>query len=450
MRDITGIDVSDNNGEINWDAVKASGITHAYIRVGYGSNYASQDDKQAERNMCECERLDIPYGVYLYSYALSEDDSRSEYEHLKRMVANHNPILGVAYDMEDADAYKANHGLYPYSNATLLTNFCSIFAEKAQEDGYMPVTYANRDYFTNIVDMSRIPGRMWLAQWYANNGAADHPNIGEMVWQYSSDGAVPGSSARTDMNYFVDEELFDSLTAGNVSDAGQDKQEPILERHIEDVGTKHHVGDHVTYNRIFFESGDWTDGATPYYTDGVITDIYKGSRHPYLINNGTGFVDDNCITGFYGEPTEEPVEESSSGLRHSEGDYVSYSSIYESSTSGEALTPWITEGVITKVFPGTSNPYLINGGTGFVNDDCINEAEAPAEAPAEEPAQSGYAHGVGDHVSYNRIYGSSDDSSEGSTPYFTEGDITDVIKGAAHPYLIGDGTGYIDDGCITG
>ncbi|MDD3142295.1 MAG: GH25 family lysozyme, partial [Lachnospiraceae bacterium] len=67
---IRGIDVSEHNGTINWDEVKASGIQFAMIRAGYGSNYESQDDRHAIHNMQECERLGIPYGVYLYSYAL--------------------------------------------------------------------------------------------------------------------------------------------------------------------------------------------------------------------------------------------------------------------------------------------------------------------------------------------------------------------------------------------
>lgn len=70
---IVGIDVSDNNGTLNWDVIKEL-IDFAIVRVGYGSNYESQDDKQAIRNMQELERIGKPYGVYLYSYALNEDE----------------------------------------------------------------------------------------------------------------------------------------------------------------------------------------------------------------------------------------------------------------------------------------------------------------------------------------------------------------------------------------
>ena len=60
------IDVSSNNGQLDWDTIKSS-IDGVIIRIGYGSDIENQDDSQAIRNMQECERLGIPYGVYIYS-----------------------------------------------------------------------------------------------------------------------------------------------------------------------------------------------------------------------------------------------------------------------------------------------------------------------------------------------------------------------------------------------
>ena len=60
---IRGVDISDNNGTLNWDIIKEQ-IDFAIVRVGYGSNYESQDDKQAVRNMQELERIGKPYAVY--------------------------------------------------------------------------------------------------------------------------------------------------------------------------------------------------------------------------------------------------------------------------------------------------------------------------------------------------------------------------------------------------
>ena len=62
-----GVDVSEWNQDIDWEAVRDDGIKYAIIRVGYGSDYSSQDDKWWERNVTECEPLGIPIGVNLYS-----------------------------------------------------------------------------------------------------------------------------------------------------------------------------------------------------------------------------------------------------------------------------------------------------------------------------------------------------------------------------------------------
>ena len=78
-----GIDVSEHNRNIDWEKVKAAGIDYAIIRCGYGDNYDNQDDKQWLRNVSECERLGIPYGVYIYSYAQSTDMATSEAQHAR-------------------------------------------------------------------------------------------------------------------------------------------------------------------------------------------------------------------------------------------------------------------------------------------------------------------------------------------------------------------------------
>ena len=70
-----GIDVSAHQGNINWDAVKASGIEFAIIRISYGQ---SAVDSKAIRNIEECIRVGIPFGVYTYSYALNIDNAINE------------------------------------------------------------------------------------------------------------------------------------------------------------------------------------------------------------------------------------------------------------------------------------------------------------------------------------------------------------------------------------
>ena len=70
-----GIDVSSHQGEIDWEKVKAAGVDFAIIRCGYAEDKPEYDDRWWEYNATECERLGIPYGVYLYSYAECVEDA---------------------------------------------------------------------------------------------------------------------------------------------------------------------------------------------------------------------------------------------------------------------------------------------------------------------------------------------------------------------------------------
>nr|DAL59818.1 MAG TPA_asm: PlyB like endolysin [Caudoviricetes sp.] len=277
-----GIDISSNNGVLDWDKIKAAGIDYAIIRVGYGSDEVSQDDVQAIRNMQECERLGIPYGVYLYSYCLNMDQARSEAAHALRMIKGFNPVLGVWLDMEDADGYKAKHGLIPEQNGVLLTDFCIEFMQIVKDEGYKTGVYANWNYFNNILDDSRLTAfegfNRWLAHW-----GIDEPSMDCLLWQYTSDGVVEGSSERTDMNYYYGE--LPSI-----------EPEPTPQPEQPDTDTQYHEGDFVEYDKIYASSTS-EEPLTPSagFTSGTITRVIPGAANPYLINDGTGWINDECI-----------------------------------------------------------------------------------------------------------------------------------------------------------
>lgn len=180
------IDVSGHDGLIDWDSAKEH-IEGVIIRIGYGNDYAYQDDKQAVQNMDECERLGIPYGVYIYSYAMTMQETESEISHTLRMLKGRNPVRGVWFDMEDADEYKKNHGMDVYSeeDRTLLTDICIRFIEEMHSRGYITGVYANYDYYKNVLDTNRLymteGFNMWLAHW-----DVEEPGMDCMMWQFGA------------------------------------------------------------------------------------------------------------------------------------------------------------------------------------------------------------------------------------------------------------------------
>ncbi|MBR3244580.1 MAG: hypothetical protein IKF90_18140, partial [Parasporobacterium sp.] len=193
----TGIDVSSHNGTMNWKRAVQCGVEFAIIRIGWGDDYKNQDDSQAIRNMQECERLGIPYGVYIYSYALTSAQVDSEIKHTLRMIKGFDPPLGVWFDMEDADYYKYRYGMNPYTHGAELTQFCLQFMRGIKKAGYPLVgTYANTDYFNNVLDYNSIKkeGFIWLAHWGPKAGWPYD------MWQYTEQGMKEINGKNFDTN----------------------------------------------------------------------------------------------------------------------------------------------------------------------------------------------------------------------------------------------------------
>lgn len=188
-----GIDVSVHNGNINWKQVKDSGIDFAIIRCGYGKNDVSQDDAMFSRNIAECERLGIPYGVYLYSYAGDRAGARSEAEHVLRLIGNKKPICGIWIDIEDADEYKKRNGIPYETGVEVADEFCTIMKSKGYSTGiYASLSWLNGPLKDPLLDKYD----KWVAQW---NDVCEYGGK-YVMWQYTSSGTVSGITGNVDMN----------------------------------------------------------------------------------------------------------------------------------------------------------------------------------------------------------------------------------------------------------
>ena len=195
-QNVQGIDVSKHNGEIDWEQVKASGVKYAIIRCGYGDNITSQDDIRWTNNVNQCEKLGIPYGVYIYSYATTVKQAQSEADHCLRLLIGHKPNYPVYYDLED----KCMQNL---SN-TRLAIITQAWATKIQRAGYAPGVYSSKYWWTNKLTSQIFNNYYrWVAQW---NTACTYTGIYQM-WQYSSEGSVDGIDGNVDMNYWYGQDL---------------------------------------------------------------------------------------------------------------------------------------------------------------------------------------------------------------------------------------------------
>ena len=195
-----GIDVSNNQGNIDWNKVKADGIEFAIIRLGWGGNAINQDDPKFNQYVSECEKIGLPWGAYIYSYALTLDAVDNEIEHSLRVLKGKKPTLGVWFDMEDADHYKQKHGINVYQSRRLITDMCKKYVEAMKKNGYDAGVYASSDYFKNVIYKDELSCPIWLALW-----GPSQPNMPCRIWQYTSKGAVNGIKGNVDMDTLYDD-----------------------------------------------------------------------------------------------------------------------------------------------------------------------------------------------------------------------------------------------------
>ena len=186
---LTGIDVSKHQGVIDWEKVKAAGIDFAIIRCGYAEDKTEYDDTRWHYNASECERLGIPYGVYLYSYAFNVAEAESEADHVLRLIEGYNPSLPVYYDMEDNSTLEYDHVAMAHA-----------FCQKISDAGYPVGIYASKYWWlTYLKDPSLDKWYRWVAQW---NTECNYNGRYE-IWQYYNKGRVDGINTDVDMNFLI-------------------------------------------------------------------------------------------------------------------------------------------------------------------------------------------------------------------------------------------------------
>ena len=179
------IDVSKWQGVIDWERVKPQ-IDGAIIRCGLGDDIKRQDDTQFSRNMQECIRLNINVlGVYIYSYAKTNEQAKSEAAHVLRLLNPYNnKNIKVALDLEENGTESG------------AVERARIFAQEIKAAGYDVVIYANEYWWTHyLVGLDEFP--KWVAK-YSDNAPNVSGNI--WLWQYASDGHIDGINGNVDVN----------------------------------------------------------------------------------------------------------------------------------------------------------------------------------------------------------------------------------------------------------
>ena len=155
-----GIDISEHNYGINLADYRNGFVI---IRIGY----STKEDKHWREYLRICEQLHIPYGVYLYSYALSDADAVEEAKFTLNILSQIHPTLGVWFDMEDADGYKQRHAPW-ILNKTTISSITRTYLNIVATSGHTVGIYASSSWFSKYIDVPGYP--KWVANWGVNDG----------------------------------------------------------------------------------------------------------------------------------------------------------------------------------------------------------------------------------------------------------------------------------------
>lgn len=196
------IDVSGWQGDIDWAKAKADGVEGAIIRLGYGEG--NNADKKAQRNISECKRLGIPFGIYWYSYAdtpaLAKEEGTDVVAKLKQFGVNPSDLAyPVYYDLEKWTW----EGHQPPTDPNVYNNIVNNWYSALQSAGYKNLgVYSYTSYLQGPLKHADIYAKTtWVAQYGARMGFDSFPT-NSRGWQYTSSGKVDGISGNVDMNAF--------------------------------------------------------------------------------------------------------------------------------------------------------------------------------------------------------------------------------------------------------
>ena len=213
------IDVSEWQGDIDWAKAKADGVEGVIIRLGYGEG--NNADKKAQRNISECKRLGIPFGIYWYSYAdtpsIAKEEGADVVAKLKQFGVNPSDLAyPVYYDLEKWTW----EGHKPPTDPNVYNNIVNNWYSALQSGGYRNLgVYSYTSYLQGPLKHADIYAKTtWVAQYGARMGFDSFPT-NSRGWQYTSSGKVGGIRGNVDMNAFGNKEYVNGGSSNDLQAA---------------------------------------------------------------------------------------------------------------------------------------------------------------------------------------------------------------------------------------
>lgn len=192
-----GVDVSNYQGSIDWQALKAQGIEFAYLRLGlrgYGEQGTLYTDRSFARYYEGAKAAGIDVGVYFFSQAVTVREAADEALFALELLDGRALDLPVYYDWEPVSADDSRTAGY---DGRYLTAGAAAFCNIIERGGYTAGVYLNRQQGYYRYDLRSLAGRsLWVADY------ADYPDFyyAYDVWQYEHQARLDGVGEIVDLN----------------------------------------------------------------------------------------------------------------------------------------------------------------------------------------------------------------------------------------------------------
>ena len=191
-----GIDVSEHQEDIDWNAVAEAGVEFVMIRVGY-RGYESgmlMPDSMAQSHYEGAKAAGLKVGAYFFSQAVSAQEAEQEAAFTLEQISSWQVDMPVVFDWE----YVAGSARTGEVTREALSHITAVFWQKVQDSGYTPMFYFNQSQGEDMLNLSELVDYPF---WLALYGDMDYPYQVKM-WQYTNAGTVPGIPGDVDLNLY--------------------------------------------------------------------------------------------------------------------------------------------------------------------------------------------------------------------------------------------------------
>lgn len=191
-RQYRGIDISEFQGEIDFEEVRRSGIEAVYIRVGAGE----YTDEYFAENYERAKAAGLKIGFYHYVTARSVEEGRRQARFFASLTAGREPDMRLAMDFE-------------YFGSLSVSQINAI--SEAYLDELTALTRREAVIYSDLSNARNIFSRalaekypLWAAQYGADEPSANGKWREWVGFQYTDEGRVGGIYGNVDRNIFTE------------------------------------------------------------------------------------------------------------------------------------------------------------------------------------------------------------------------------------------------------